>query len=33
MEIITVLILRLLAKKDPYNLIKNAVIIDKKGTL
>ena len=33
MEIITVLILRLLAKKDVYNLIKNATIIDKKGTL
>ena len=26
-------ILRLLAKKDAYNLIKNATIIDKKGTL
>ena len=33
MEIITVLILRLLVKKNAYNLIKNAMIIDKKGTL
>ena len=33
MEIITVLILRLLEKKDAYNLIKNATITDKKGTL
>ena len=33
MEIIIVLISRLLAKKDAFNLIKNAVIIDKKGTL
>ena len=33
MEIIIVLILCLLAKKDAYNLIKNATIIDKKGTL
>ena len=33
MEIITVLILQLLAKKDAFNLIKNAMIIDKKGTL
>ena len=33
MEIITVLILRLLAKKDVSNLIKNPVIIDKKGTV
>ena len=32
MEIITVLILRLLAK-NAYKLIKNAMIIDKKGTL
>ena len=32
MEIITVLILRLLAK-NVYNLIKNATIIDKKRTL
>ena len=32
MEIITVLILHLLAK-DAYKLIKNATIIDKKGTL
>ena len=31
MEIITMLNLRLLAKN--YNLIKNAMIIDKKGTL
>ena len=29
MEIIIVLISRLLAKKDAYNLIKNATIIDK----
>ena len=33
MEIIIVLISRLLAKKDAFNLIKHAVIIDKKGTL
>ena len=34
MEIIVVLISRLLVKKeDVYNLIKNATIIDKKGTL
>ena len=33
MEIITVLILQLLAKKDAFNLIKNTMIIDKKGTL
>ena len=33
MEIITVLILRLLEKKDASNLIKNAAIIDEKGTL
>ena len=33
MEIIIVLISRLLGKKDAYNLIKNATIIDKKGTL
>ena len=30
MEIIIVLISRLLVKKDAYNLIKNATIIDKK---
>ena len=33
MEIITVLILRLLAKKDASNLITNAVIMGEKGTL
>ena len=33
MEIITVLILLLLAKKDTFNLIKNAIITDKKGKL
>ena len=33
MEIITVLILRLLVKKDAHDLIKNAMIIDNKGTL
>ena len=33
MGITIVLILRLLVKKDVYNLIKNATIIDKKGTL
>ena len=33
MEIITVLILCLLAKKDASNLIKNAVIMGEKGTL
>ena len=34
MEIITLLILHLLEKKkDAYNLIKNATITDKKGTL
>ena len=33
MEIIIVLISRLRAKKDAYNLIKNAVIIGEKGTL
>ena len=33
MEIIIVLISRLFVKKDAYNFIKNATIIDKKGTL
>ena len=33
MEIITVLILRLLSKKDTSNLIKNVVIMGEKGTL
>ena len=35
MEIIIVLISRFafISKKDAYNLIKNATIIDKKGTL
>ena len=33
MEIINVLTLRLLLKKDAHDLIKNAMIIDKKGTL
>ena len=33
MEIIIVLISHLLVKKDAYNLIKNATIIDKKGKL
>ena len=33
MEIITVLILRLFAKKDAFNLIKNAVIMGEKGAL
>ena len=33
MEIIIVLILRLLAKKNASNLIENATIIDKKGIL
>ena len=33
MEIITVLILLLLANKDTFNLIKNAIITDKKGKL
>ena len=33
MEIITVLILRLLAKKNAFNLIKIAVIMGEKGTL
>ena len=32
MEIIIVLILRL-SKKDPYGLVKNAVIMGEKGTL
>ena len=33
MEIITVLIFAFISKKDASNLIKNAAIIDKKGTL
>ena len=33
MEILIVLISGLLEKKDTYNLIKNATIIDKKGSL
>ena len=33
MEILIVLISGLLEKKDAYNLIKNATIIDKKGAL
>ena len=33
MEIITVLIFLFISKNDTYNLIKNAMIIDKKGTL
>ena len=31
--IIIVLLLRLLVKKDAYNLIKNAIIMGEKGTL
>ena len=33
MEIIIVLFLRLLVKKNAYNLIKNAAILGEKGTL
>ena len=32
MEIIIMLFLRLLVKKDVYNLIKNTVILGEKGT-
>ena len=33
MKIITIINFAFISKKDTYNLIKNATIIDKKGTL
>ena len=33
MEIIIVVNFAFMSKKDAFNLIKNAIIIDKKGTL
>ena len=33
MEIIIVLVFVFISKKDAYNLIKNATIIDKKGSV